>query len=179
MTTEIKGLKFDKITIAGKEYEFLKPKPVQLMDLEDECYKTNENGEIVLDSGLYADQLIKIVDKSLVAKDFIKFNPTKIELSNGKTIEAIDIGYERYNKAKETLARKVSRKKMAMMYIECCGLHPHDSLTNPKADVDETFIVMTDLTYDDLLSLAEAFSMLYDDSELVEITETIATFLHA
>lgn len=145
------------ITIRDKEYSFLKPTAVDIIEIEDKNMDSSGSLNIVA----YNKDLLSLVSRDLKADDFVKFNKQEIEMSNGETIILPEIGYERW--AKEVVEiGAFSRAKLAKRALAATGLTGDISLAEFK--------------YNDIDGLALAFFTMYDSEELQDVVKQINTF---
>lgn len=143
------------ITIQGKEYGFLKPAPIDIVEIERKSYQDGNFNPIA-----YEDALLGIVSKSIQKKDLVKFNPREISLSSGVVLKPQEIPFEQYEKmimnfSKDTVATCVTN------YLTICG--------SPKIDIRA-------LTKDEIYDIYNAYSELYDRGELDGILEKLSNF---
>lgn len=145
-----------KIEIRGKEYTFLKPTAVEIIELQDSCFADG-----VVDTMKYARGLLAMISKDLRVEDFVKFQPKEIELHDGSKFTFPEIPYDKWS---EQIASqgKFSRVAMAKLALASSGV--------------EGNITLQGMNYNDIHNLAMGYFELYDDSDLKEITDKIENF---
>jgi hypothetical protein len=146
-----------KITIREKEYTFLKPSAATLIDLEDSCYEEGKfSGE------LYMNKMLRLVSPELKAKDFVFENFAPYMLESGETITPKVVSREVItDKIAELTASGGKRTAFSAEFLRLCG----------AVDPD-----ISQLTYEDINGTANAFTNLFDESELNEVVDRIYTF---
>ena len=146
----------ETITIKGKDYTFLKPTAVEIIELQDSCFSEGK-----IDVIKYARGLLGMISKELKVEDFVKFNPKEVELHDGSKFTFPEIPYEKWA---EEIAKqgKFSRAAMAKIALASSGV--------------EGNITLQGMNYNDIHNLAMGYFELYDDSDLKEITNTIENF---
>lgn len=143
------------IEIKGKKVNFLKPRAVDLIEVEDKCIGLDGS----LDFNKYATEMLKLVSPTLKIEDFIKSEPSEVVLSSGDTILIPEIGYDNWQNAIKEIG-EFSRVKMAKGALRASGVSGEITLDGFK--------------YEDIDGLAMAFFKLYDSSELTEVVEKIS-----
>ena len=142
-----------KIKLNGKEYTFLKPTAVEVIELQDSCLTTD--GTDVLK---YANGLLKWISKDLSIQEFVQYNKKEVELTNGETLILPEMKYEEWfsSISKYTSFSRVNYAKEALKSL---GVEGNIDLSN--------------YSYDDISGLGLAYIELYDDSELKKVIEQI------
>lgn len=152
-------LKIEKATIVikEKEYAFLKPTAVELIEIEDDCFK--EDG--TMDVNKYNQKMLGLVSKSLKVEDLVEYRKQDIEMSDGTTLTIPEIGY--YNWTNEiSKIEKFSRVKLAKCALRATGVSGEIDLSTFK--------------YEDIDKLSMAFFNLYNNEELKRVVDEVATF---
>ena len=145
-----------EIKLGGKDYKFIKPKAVELIDIEDSCF--TESG---VDNIKYYSSVLGLVSKELKIDDFVKYNKQVVNLSSGEEFAIPEIGYEAWSKSGAEMD-KLSRTKLAQLAL--------------KAGVPDGEVTLDNFKYDDINGLAEGYMSLYDDSELQDAVSRIISF---
>ncbi|MGL5050485.1 MAG: hypothetical protein ACRC6E_07625 [Fusobacteriaceae bacterium] len=150
-------MKIEKATIKikGKNYTFLKPRAVDMIELEDKAIGTN--GE--MDFEIYSSEMIKLVAPGLTVDGLVDFVPQEIVLSSGDKIVLPEIGFTKW-KAEMTKIGKFSRASLAKNALAISGVSGTISLD--------------DFKYADIDALATGFFKLYDSTELNAVIEEIS-----
>ncbi len=143
------------IEIKGKKLNFLKPRAVDLIEVEDKCIDMDGS----LDFNRYASEMLKLVSPTLKLEDFIKSNTQDVIISTGDTVSLPEIGYENWQKEIKEIGG-FSRVKLAKCALRASGVSGEITLDGFK--------------YEDIDSLAMAFFKLYDSSELNAVIEEIS-----
>lgn len=154
------SLKIEKATIniKGKDYNFLKPTAVDLIEIEDKCFK----GDGTLDRSLYQESILGLVSKKISVEDLVEFSKdNEVELSSGDKLSIPEIGYSKWIKTIEAIG-EFSRVKLAKTAIASTGVSGEINLSGFK--------------YEDIDQLAMAYFTLYDTAELTKAVDEIATF---
>ncbi|MGL5712746.1 MAG: hypothetical protein ACRCX2_06985 [Paraclostridium sp.] len=144
------------INIQGKEYNFIKPYACDFIDIEDHSYEEEGFNEVK-----FKTLLLRLVSQKIKIDDLVKIRVEDITLSSGDVIRLNPIGYESYKKIVNEI-KKFSRTSMAKEALKCAGVAGNITLNGFK--------------YEDISALADAFYTMYDDSELDEVVDEIATF---
>lgn len=143
------------IVIKGKEYKFLKPMAINMVELERQAYK---NG--VFDKCAYEQGLLRMVSKELNRDDFFEFVGNESELSDGTKLKPRQISIKQY----EELVGGISERpieKTINMYFEICGIDKYDIST---------------LTREDIYKILQECNNIYASSELDEVVDKLANF---
>ncbi|MGL5051263.1 MAG: hypothetical protein ACRC6E_11670 [Fusobacteriaceae bacterium] len=151
-------MKIEKATIKikGKTYNYLKPRAVDMIDLEDRSL--GENGQF--DMEIYSAEMIKLVSPTLTVEGLVDFKPQEVTLANGEIIIVPEMGYSNW-KQEMTSSKKFSRVELAKKTLRASGVEGNISLDGFK--------------YEDIDNLATAFYSLYDSTELNAVIEEIST----
>ena len=142
-----------KIKLNGKEYTFLKPTAVEIIELQDSCLTTD--GTNLLS---YANGLLKWVSNDLSIQDFVKYNKKEVKLTNGEVLILPEIKYEDWFNSISKYPT-FSRVNYAKEALKSLGVEGKIDLSN--------------YSYDDISGLGLAYVELYDDSELKKVIEQI------
>ena len=145
-----------ELTIKGKEYKILKPKPVFMIELQDKYAKPDGS----FDSAGYIKSVLELVDRELTVEDLVTFRPEALELDSGAVLKPYELGYDKWTTAISTLGATQNRVKACKMFLECCG-----------SDID-----IDDLSFDDINACSGHFYTLYDESELNEVVLALTDF---
>ena len=143
------------ITICGKEYSFLKPMAINMVEIER---KSIVNGEFNVSA--YEDQLLAMVSKFIKKEDLVKYNGAEVKLSSGETLSAKKISVKQYEDLVGGLATRPIAKTVED-FMSMCG--------QPKYDVSK-------LTKDDVYNILDACSNIYDRTELDNVIEKLSSF---
>lgn len=143
------------ITANGKEYSFLKPFPITIVNIEKQSYV---NGEFSNDK--YEDALLRMVSRDLKKEDLVKFVGTEVVLENGIKLQPLQITYKQYMNMISTF-NKDDATKIVTNFLSIC-------------DVKD--IKPEDLSMNDIYAIFDAYATLYDKTELNRVIEEIATF---
>lgn len=143
------------IEIKGKKVNFLKPRAVDLIEVEDKCIGLDGS----LDFNKYATEMLKLVSPTLKIEDFVKSEAGEVVLTTGDTVSVPEIGYDNWQNVIKEMGG-FSRVKMAKEALKASGVSGEITLDGFK--------------YEDIDSLAMAFFKLYDSSELTEVIEEIS-----
>ena len=143
--------------IKDKEYNFLKPTAVELIEIEDQCFKADGT----LDQIKYNELILGLVSKKISAKDLVTFNKNEVELSSGDKLSIPEIGYDKWLCSLEAIGG-FSRIKLAKNAVSATGVSGEVNLSGFK--------------YEDIDALAMAFFTLYDVTELNKAVDDITTF---
>lgn len=143
------------ITIQGKEYGFLKPAPIDIVEIERKAYQNGNFNAVA-----YEDALLRIVSKTLDKKDLVKFNPREIKLSSGAVLAPQEIPFDQYEKMiltfqEDTIATCITN------YLNICG--------SPKIDIRS-------LTKEEVYDIYSAYVELYNRDELDEVLGKLSSF---
>ncbi|MGL5717428.1 MAG: hypothetical protein ACRCX7_11085 [Cetobacterium sp.] len=145
------------ITIKGKEYSFLKPTAVELIEIEDKCFKPDGT----MDTALYNELMIGLISKTIKIGDLVEFNSQEVELSTGDKLTLPEVGYAKWLSNLEEMGG-FSRIKLAKTAVASTGVSGEINLSGFK--------------YQDIDALAMAYFTLYDTSELKRVVDEVATF---
>lgn len=143
------------IVIKGKEYAFLKPAPIDIVEIERKSFIDGKFNTMA-----YEDALLAIVSKDIKKDDLVTFNGKEIELSSGVKLIPQQMPFSQYEKMLDG-AQNDTVTKSINNYLAICG--------NTKLDVRS-------LTKDDVYNLYEAYMSLYDRQELDEVLEKLNSF---
>lgn len=152
-------IKIEKSTIKikGKDYNFLKPTAVDLIEIEDKCLRPDGT----VDGVLYNELMLGLVSRTLKIDDLVEFVPQDVELSDGNVLSLPQIPYKQWVEILTEIGG-FSRVKLAKAAIASTGVSGDITLEGFK--------------YEDIDSLAMAFFSLYETEELREVVEEISTF---
>lgn len=143
------------IKIGDKEYAFLKPYPITLVNVEKQSLV---NGEISIDR--YEDGLLRLVSKDIKKENLVKFVGAKVVLGNGKELIPNQIPYSQYVKLLNNF-EKDDAEKIVKNFLMICN----SSEIKPE-----------ELTTDDIYAIFDSYSSLYDRTELDRVLSEIASF---
>ena len=143
------------IKIGDKEYAFLKPYPITLVNVEKQSLV---NGEISIDR--YEDGLLRLVSKDIKKENLVKFVGVKVVLENGKELTPNQIPYSQYVKLLNNF-EKDDAEKIVKNFLMICN----SSEIKPE-----------ELTTDDIYVIFDSYSSLYDRTELDRVLSEIASF---
>lgn len=143
------------IKIGDKEYAFLKPYPITLVNVEKQSLV---NGEISIDR--YEDGLLRLVSKDIKKENLVKFVGAKVVLENGKELTPNQIPYSQYVKLLNNF-EKDDAEKIVKNFLMICN----SSEIKPE-----------ELTTDDIYAIFDSYSSLYDRTELDRVLSEIASF---
>ena len=143
------------IKIGDKEYAFLKPYPITLVNVEKQSLV---NGEISIDR--YEDGLLRLVSKDIKKENLVKFVGVKVVLENGKELTPNQIPYSQYVKLLNNF-EKDDAEKIVKNFLMICN----SSEIKPE-----------ELTTDDIYAIFDSYSSLYDRTELDRVLSEIASF---
>lgn len=143
------------IKIGDKEYAFLKPYPITLVNVEKQSLV---NGEISIDR--YEDGLLRLVSKDIKKENLVKFVGAKVILENGKELTPNQIPYSQYVKLLNNF-EKDDAEKIVKNFLMICN----SSEIKPE-----------ELTTDDIYAIFDSYSSLYDRTELDRVLSEIASF---
>ncbi|MEG0151554.1 MAG: hypothetical protein RR744_00045 [Cellulosilyticaceae bacterium] len=144
------------INIQGKEYNFIKPYACDFIDIEDQCYEEEGFNEVK-----FKTLLLGLVSQKIKMDDLVKLTVDEVQMSSGDMVKLNPVDYATHKKIVGGF-KKFSRTGMAKEALKCAGVTGNISLNN--------------FTYEDVSRLADAFYGMYDDSELDEVVDEIATF---
>lgn len=152
-------VKIEKCTIKikGKDYNFLKPTAVELIEIEDKSI--NPNGTINVK--LFNDSVLKLVSAKLSADDLVEFKPQEVELSSGDKLSLPEVGYDKWTSVMEEMGT-FSRIKLAKTAVASTGVSGE--------------ITLAGFTYQDIDALAMAYFGMYDVSEMTRVVDEVTTF---
>lgn len=152
-------MKIEKCTIniKGKEYNFLKPTAVDLIEIEDKCLRPDGT----IDGVLYNELMLGLVSRTLNIEDLVTFVPQDVELSDGNILSIPQIPYKQWAEILAGIG-SFSRIKLAKAAVASTGVSGEITLEGFK--------------YDDINSLAMVFFGLYETDELRGVVEEISTF---
>lgn len=143
------------ITICGKEYTFLRPMAIQMVEMER---KSMIDGEFNMSA--YEKQLLEMVSKSIKKEDLVKFVGSDITLSSGVVLSPKQISLEQY----ETLVDGLATRPVVNTvedFMSMCGQSKYD---------------ISSLTKDDVYAILDACATLYDRTELDIVIEKLNSF---
>lgn len=143
------------ITVNGKEYKFLKPFPIDVVNVEKQSYV---NGEFSKEK--YQDGILRLVSKSLKKEDLVKFNGKPVTLENGVKLEPLEIPYKQYSKMLDSF-QKDDATKVVKNFLSICNMSE---------------LKVEDLTMADIYNIFDAYASLYDSSELERVIAEVADF---
>lgn len=143
------------INIKGKEYAFLKPAPIDIVEIERKSFIDGK-----FNNSIYEDALLSIVSKEIKKDDLVAFNGQEIELSSGEKLIPQQIPFHQYEKMVENVQSDTVTKSIGN-YLTICG--------NTKLDIRA-------LTKDDVYNLYTAYIELYDRKELDEVLDKLNSF---
>lgn len=146
------------LQINGKEYTCLKPFPITLIQIEANC--TKDDG--TLDYSKWVQSMLKLISKSLKVEDLVTYKPTSVKLESGEEITPKEISYTQYQKDYEKLKNGLKDiVGVVKNYVGYCGI--------PDMDLDT-------LSYSDIYSIINSYATMYDETELNQAIDKIATF---
>lgn len=143
------------IKINDKDYKFLKPYPITIVNIEKRCYN---NG--VFDPDRYETELLALVSKSLKRDDMVVYTGKKVKLDSGMELEPIQIPYKQYAKMMASYQTD-DATKLVQNFLTICNANE---------------IKPEDLSMDDIYNIMEAYVSLYDRTELDRVISEITTF---
>lgn len=144
------------VKIKGQDVTFLKPTVVELINIEDECFDANGN----IDKIKYDKAILGLVNASYRVEDFVKRVDEKIELSTKETFSLPEISYEEWMVRLKALP-KINRVALTKLALGLSGVSGE--------------ITLEGFTYEDITNIGYAFLTMYDDSELNEVVDAIAS----
>ena len=153
------GIKLEKCTviIKGKECNFLKPTAVDIIEVEDKCFRPDGT----LDQRKYNELMVGLVSSKISVLDLVEFKKNDVELSSGDTLSLPEIGYDKWLSSLEEI-EGFSRIKLAKNAVAITGVSGEITLSGFK--------------YEDIDALAMAYFTMYDTSELSRVVDEVATF---
>lgn len=143
------------IKIKEKEYSFLKPAAIDIVEIERKSFVDGK-----FNSFIYEDCLLAIVSKDINKESLVKFNGDSIELSSGVVLNPQQISFKQYEKMTENIQSDNMSQSIGN-YLKICG--------NEKIDIRS-------LTKEDIYKIYEAYVTLYDRSELDDVLEKLNSF---
>lgn len=147
-----------EIKINGKDYKFLKPFPITLMQIEADC--VSDDGR--LDYDKWNRSMLRLVSKELKVEDLVKYNETKVVLENGNELIPTNVSYVQYINDYRKLKKGIKDIVGTVdTYLKYCGLTNYDLNT---------------LSYKDIWAIMDAYSTMFDESELNRVLDAIDTF---
>lgn len=146
-----------KVTINGKEYEFLKPYACDIIEIEDSSYGDN----FKFNEMVYLKGMLGLVSPELKVDDLVTLNKTPIKLSTGEEIVPKDISFEEFLKRRSEIT-SVTRNTFAKEMLELCGIEDVQGLQSFK--------------YSDISDLADAYLSLFDRTILDKAVDDITCF---
>lgn len=153
------AIKMEKSTIIinEKEYNFLKPTAVDIIEIEDKCFRPDGS----LDQNKYNELMLGLVSKKLKIDDLVTFNRQVVTTTTGEEIELPRVAYTDWIKSLEAIG-EFSRVKLAKTALACTGVTGE--------------ITFGGFKYADIDALAMAYFSMYDTTELKRVVDEIATF---
>ncbi|MGL5713872.1 MAG: hypothetical protein ACRCX2_12690 [Paraclostridium sp.] len=145
------------IIIKNKEYAFLKPTAVDLIEIEDKCICIDGT----IDTALYDELMLGLVSKDIKKSDLIEYIPQTVELSDGNELSIPEVPYDKWLASMESM-ESFSRIRLAKNALIATG-----------ASGEITF---TGFQYADIDKLAMAYFGMYDASELRRVVDELNTF---
>lgn len=143
-----------KINIEGKDYTYLKPTAVELIEIEDKCL-TADGG---INEVLYAESILRLVSAKLSINDLVKFNNEEIELTSGDKFSIPEIPFKDWDASIKEIGR-FSRVEMAKLAIKSTGVSGEIKLDGFK--------------YQDIDAMAHLYFSLYDTSVLKSVIDEV------
>lgn len=143
------------IKIGDKEYAFLKPYPITLVNVEKKSYI---NGKFSRDR--YEDELLRLVSKDLKKENLVKFIGNKVVLENGTELIPIQIPYSQFSKMLSTFEDD-DAVTIVKNFLSICNA----SEIKPE-----------ELTTDDIYKIFESYGELYDKTELDRVIDELNSF---
>lgn len=142
------------INIKGVDYEFLKPFPITMVNIEKKCAQSKNF------VATYEDEILKLINKKLRKEDLVTFSGKDITLSNGIVLSPMTISYRDYEKMVAKFEEE-DAVKIVKNYLEICG--------QDKLDINS-------LTKEDIYAIMDAYTSLYDRTVLNDVLERMSTF---
>lgn len=143
------------ITVAGKEYAFLKPYPIYMVELERQSFKDGKYSAIS-----YENALLKMVSKDIKKDDLVKFVGKPLTLSSGVVLTPAQIPFEQYEKMIVTV-HDDNIITTVQNFLSICG--------NSVVDLNK-------LTKEDVYEILDAYTGLYDRTELDDVLTKLTSF---
>ena len=142
------------ININGVDYEFLKPFPITMVNIEKKCAQSKNF------VATYEDEILKLINKKLRKEDLVTFSGKDVTLSSGIVLSPMTISYRDYEKMVAKFEEE-DAVKIVKNYLEICG--------QDKLDINS-------LTKEDIYAIMDAYTSLYDRTVLNDVLERMSTF---
>lgn len=147
-----------KVIIKDKEYNFIKPKTVFIIRLEDECYSMDGS----IDLCKFIEGHLKFVDRNI-----------NIETFDTDVDRVIEVGDKKLTLKDTTVRTKI---KLDGVMIKGGKLNRVDYVQGILSICEEEYKI-DDFSYNEINEIVEKYSEKVDSTEVMEVFETIKTFL--